>query len=75
MGFDLAKAYWGKGYMTEAMEEVIQFGFAKMGLDIIDATVEPENEQSIHLMRKVGFKKDAELKDNLIYFTLTKPDA
>lgn len=74
IGFDLAKNYWGKGFMSEAMKEVILFGFTKMGLDIIDATVEPDNERSLHLMRKLGFKEDAELKDHLVYFSLHKKD-
>jgi ribosomal-protein-alanine N-acetyltransferase len=70
VGFDLSKFYWGKGLMSEAMKVVIDFGFKKMGLNIIDATVDPENQRSINLMRKLGFKKEAELKDNLIYFYL-----
>lgn len=71
IGFDLAKEHWGKGYMMEAMKEVISFGFSEMGLDIIDATVEPENVNSLRLMRKLGFEEHEELKDNLVYFTLT----
>lgn len=54
------------------MKEVISFGFREMGLDIIDATVEPENENSLRLMRKLGFEEHEELKDNLVYFTLNK---
>lgn len=46
VGFDLSKRYWGKGYMLEAMREVILFGFVGMELSTIDATVEPENDKS-----------------------------
>lgn len=70
VGFDLTKTHWGKGYMKEVMCAIIDFGFTKMELDIIDATVEPENERSIKLMESLGFKKEHELKDNLIYFYL-----
>lgn len=72
VGFDLHKAYWGKGFMTEAMKEVMSFGFSSMGLDIIDATVDPKNERSIHLMKKLGFRVEPELKDGLLYFYLKK---
>lgn len=75
IGFDLAKDYWGNGYMLEAMKEVILFGFNEMGLDVIDATVEPANEKSLQLMRKLGFEEHEELKDHLVYFTLKKPTA
>lgn len=70
--FELGKDYWGQGLMSEAMEEVIFFGFARMGLDVIDATGDPKNERSINLMRKLGFKEQTDLKDNLLYFYLKK---
>lgn len=72
IGFDLSKDYWGKGYVTEAVNEVISFGFSNIGLQKIDATVEPENQKSIKLMTKLGFNKGIELKDELIYFSLEK---
>jgi [ribosomal protein S5]-alanine N-acetyltransferase len=72
VGYDLSKEFWGKGFMTEAMKELILFGFTQMGLDIIDATVELDNERSIHLLKNLGFHQDLELKDNLLYFYLLK---
>jgi [ribosomal protein S5]-alanine N-acetyltransferase len=72
MGFDLAKKYWGKGFMREVMQSIIEFGFLKMNLDRIDATVEPENERSLALMHRLGFSQSAELQDNLVYFYMNK---
>jgi [ribosomal protein S5]-alanine N-acetyltransferase len=72
IGFDLAKAYWGRGYMTEAIQAMIQFGFNEMKLDYIEATVEPGNTKSIKFMQKLGFIQDIDLKGNLIYFCLKK---
>lgn len=72
VGFDLSKRYWGKGFMYEAMKAVVDFGFTKTELTILDATVEPENEKSINLMRKLGFEREVELRDNLIYFYLKR---
>jgi len=74
IGFDLTKDFWGKGYMSEAMKEVINFGFNQMELEVIDATVDPNNEKSLNLMRKLGFNEDVELRDNLVYFYLSKKD-
>ena len=74
MGYDLAKSYWGKGYMLEAIQAIIHFGFEKMELTKIDATVEPENIRSIHLMEKLGFEREPELKDNLVYFYKSGPE-
>lgn len=72
VGFDLARPHWGKGLMHEALQAVIAFGFTGMGLTIIDGTVEPENERSIHLMRRAGFERETELRDQLIYFYLNR---
>jgi [ribosomal protein S5]-alanine N-acetyltransferase len=70
IGFDLAKSYWGKGYMTEAILAMVKFGFNEMKLECIEATVEPGNFKSIKLMQRLGFEQAKELKENLIYFTL-----
>ncbi|MCA1321950.1 GNAT family N-acetyltransferase [Bacillus tianshenii] len=72
IGFDLSKAYWGKGFMTEAMKEAMAFGFREAGFDTIDATVEPENKKSLQLLRKLGFHEDREPRDGLIYFYMEK---
>lgn len=43
-----------------------------MGLDIIEATVEQENNRSINLLEKLNFEKEPELRDQLIYFYLSR---
>lgn len=72
IGFDLAKSYWGKGLMQEALQSVIQFGFEVMDLIMIEATVEQGNMKSQTLMKKLSFKREDELRDNLIYFYLMR---
>ncbi|MBM6619556.1 GNAT family N-acetyltransferase [Bacillus suaedaesalsae] len=74
VGFDLSRKYWGKGYMTEAMNEVLRFGFREIQLDSIDATVEPGNVMSIKLMERLEFNRDIELRDHLIYYYLERKD-
>jgi ribosomal-protein-alanine N-acetyltransferase len=72
VGFDLSKPHWGKGLMSEVLKEIIEYGFTKMGLTMIDATVEFKNEKSIKLMKRLGFERALELRDNLIYFYLKR---
>lgn len=55
IGYELAPDHWGRGYMTEAIEEVIRFGFDKMLLEGIEANVDPKNEASGKVLRKMGF--------------------
>lgn len=42
-------------------------------LATIDATVEPENVRSIHLLGKLGFDRAEELRDGLVCFQLHRP--
>ena len=74
VGFDLSKGHWGNGFISEAMKSLLEYGFKAMSLETIDATVDPRNEKSIALMNRLGFRRDAVLRENLIYFYLTKED-
>lgn len=72
IGFDLAVDHQGKGYMWEALQPIIAFGFTSMKVDMIDATVEVGNERSIRLLHKLGFEQAKELQNNLYYYSLTQ---
>lgn len=50
----LAEEYWGRGYMTEALTAVIDFGFSQMELQCIHADHMAENKASGAVMRKAG---------------------
>lgn len=55
-GYDLQEEFWGKGYMREAMERIIQFAKENMGLRSINAVIYPGNPRSIALAERLGFK-------------------
>ncbi len=63
IGYDLEKASWQQGLMTEALEAAIGFGFEKMSLNRIGAKVHPDNEASLRLLAKLGFQKEGLLRD------------
>lgn len=67
IGYDLSPKFWGQAYMTEALNAVISNGFEKMGLNRIEALVYVENNRSIRLLQKLGFKQEGVLRD---YFCL-----
>ncbi len=58
VGYDLARAYWGQGIMTEATRAVIKFGFDKMALNRIEADASVENVASIRILEKLGFHQE-----------------
>lgn len=54
LAYTLAKAYWGKGYATEAAHASIAYGFESLDLPEIYALAYPENTASQKVMRKIG---------------------
>lgn len=66
-GYDLGKIYWGKGFMKEAAEKIIKFGFENLNLNRIEAFVVPENHGSINLLNKLKFKNEGLLRQNGYY--------
>ncbi len=63
IGYDLASAYWRQGYMTEALEALIEIGFDDMQLHRIEALVMVHNRASAGLLRKLGFTDEGILRD------------
>lgn len=55
LGFVLAKPYWGKGLMVEAVNEVINYLFNKEKLDFIVCCHFLSNNQSKRVQEKCGF--------------------
>ena len=46
IGYWLDEAQWGKGYMSEAVCAVLDYGFNKLGLTLISANCYPQNKRS-----------------------------
>lgn len=67
LGYDLAKEHWGKGYMTEAVTEVLRYGFMGLELNRVEATVDYRNNRSIKLLERVGFKREGLLRQRHYY--------
>ncbi len=60
--FDLDENYWRKGYMTEAINEIIEFAFYKLNRIRIQACVYKENYASQDLLKKLGFQREGLLR-------------
>ncbi|HEX5624931.1 MAG TPA: GNAT family protein [Saprospiraceae bacterium] len=69
-----------QGYMSEAIDPILHYGFRKMNLKRIEACVGPDNQASIKLLEKFKFTregylrqhyyKDGRMYDSLIYSLL-----
>jgi [ribosomal protein S5]-alanine N-acetyltransferase len=67
IGYSLLPDYWGKGFMTETFRILLEFGFQNMHLHSIEANVNPENQNSIKLLERIGFRKEAHFRENFFY--------
>jgi [ribosomal protein S5]-alanine N-acetyltransferase len=76
LGYELHPEYQGKGYMDEAMKEVIGFAF-RSGFTSLKAYTHKDNLASTKLLLKHGFVHEEERNDrenlNNMIFSLTKP--
>ncbi|KPL69418.1 acetyltransferase [Erythrobacter sp. SG61-1L] len=55
IGYVLHPACWGQGFAQEALRPVIERGFTRHLLARIVADVDPRNEGSLKLLRRLGF--------------------
>jgi ribosomal-protein-alanine N-acetyltransferase len=62
IGYALSRAYWGRGLMTEAVRAIMQFGFARMHLNRIQAMCMVKNLSSERVMQKAGMQLEGTLR-------------
>lgn len=60
IGWRLARRHWGKGYVTEAAEALLAFGFETLDLDEIISFAVWNNERSLAVMRRIGMRPEPE---------------
>jgi ribosomal-protein-alanine N-acetyltransferase len=66
IGYAMASAHWGKGYQTEALKAMIDFGFRELNLNRIEADIDPRNDGSARVLEKLGFEKEGFMKERWI---------
>lgn len=64
VGYRFLPDYWGRGLATEACRASVQFGFDILKLERIIGMVLPENEASIRVLTKTGFRANGEIVDD-----------
>ncbi|HEX6293207.1 MAG TPA: ribosomal protein S5-alanine N-acetyltransferase [Herpetosiphonaceae bacterium] len=66
LGYSIAAAYQGRGYMTEALETAIRYVFDELHMHRIMANYLPHNQRSGRLLRKLGFVVEGYARDYLL---------
>jgi len=60
----LNRQYWGHGFMTEAAQALIAFGFQQLHLHRIWAMSHPENVGSWRVLEKLGMTREGRLRQH-----------
>ena len=66
-GFIFNRKYQGKGYATESLKAVIQYGFQNLNIHKIIAHCSPKNISSWKLLERVKMKREGKMRES-IYF-------
>ena len=66
VGYCLASNAWGQGYMNEALQALLEFGFAELGLNRVEADIDPRNTRSARSLEKLGFTREGYLRERWI---------
>ena len=67
IGYDLQSSFWNRGYMTEALSTVIDFGFNELDINRIEAEVMQGNVISEKLLEKLNFKREGVLRQWMLW--------
>lgn len=58
LGYYGIQGQLGRGMMTTALRLTLEYAFNELGLHRLEANIQPENERSIALVQRVGFRKE-----------------
>jgi len=62
LGFALGTPWQRQGYATEAVQRLIQHTHDDLGIERLEADVDPRNAPSLALLEKLGFQREGLLR-------------
>jgi ribosomal-protein-alanine N-acetyltransferase len=66
LGYDLARDYWRRGLMSEAVAAVLRLGFEQMALHRVEATVMAGNTASAAVLGRAGFRREGVMRERAL---------
>jgi RimJ/RimL family protein N-acetyltransferase len=65
IGWTLHPSHEGEGYMTEAAGAILEIAFAGIGLHRVFARLDPRNDASAALCRRLGMREEAHFTEDI----------
>lgn len=66
VGYSIAREYWRQGYMFEAVSALLGWAFEDLGMNRLEADIDPRNTASALGLEKLGFKLEGYLRERWI---------
>lgn len=66
LGYGIAREHWRKGYMREAVGALISCAFGELGLNRLEADIDPRNRASAASLEKLGFTREGLLRERWV---------
>ena len=60
IGWTLRRAYWGRGYATEAAHAAVRFAFDQLNWPRVISLIRPDNASSIRVAERLGERLDGQ---------------
>jgi 8-oxo-dGTP diphosphatase len=57
LGFWVGRAYWGRGFASEAACRIVDFAIERLGVERFTGTAAADNPASLALLAKLGFRE------------------
>ena len=65
VAYTIARDYWGQGLGTEAAQAIAQYAFEQLNYSRLVCMIEPGNQASARVARKIGMTFEKEMEDDL----------
>jgi RimJ/RimL family protein N-acetyltransferase len=75
IGYLLQRDCWGRGYMHEALTALLDYGFAVLALNRVEADIDPHNTGSARTLQRLGFVQEGLLRQRWIVAGSTSDSA
>ena len=66
IGFSLIRAHTSQGYMNEALRGFIDYAFTVLGMNRLEADIDPRNAGSAKTLERLGFLREGFLRERWI---------
>lgn len=67
LGYWVGESFRGRGIATVAAAAVVDFGFARLGLERIEVAALAHNQASLRVADKLGARREGEFGDRLVF--------